>query len=132
MNQPGAVGRDQSAPGGQESAHHVAPGSVVVQPSGQGLAFDELHGHVHLLADGADLVDRDDVGVAEARHRLRLAQESTAILFRIDSEPIGPEDRDRDLAVEAAVVGRHDHAHPARAEPLQHGEAADRVAPAKR
>ena len=46
------------------------------------LALDELHGDEDVIADGAGVVDRDDVGVRDARHGLRLAQQARAAVRR--------------------------------------------------
>ena len=50
-------------------AHHVR----------ERLAVDELHRDEHAIADGADVVDRDDVRVGELRDRLRLAAAAAAV-----------------------------------------------------
>ena len=71
-----------------------------------------------LLAEAAHVVDRDDVGVRQARHRLRLAQQARLLLGqRRPHAAVGDmQQLDRDLAVQLGIVGRVDLAHPAPAD----------------
>jgi hypothetical protein len=66
---------------------------------------------------GADVVDGDDVGVREPRHRPRLAQEPRAAPIARVRRRL--EQLDRQLAVELGVVGRVDDAHGAGADAIK-------------
>ena len=52
-------------------------------PEAEGVSVDELHGEEDPLAEGADVVDGDHVGVGELRQRLRLPQDPGASLGRV-------------------------------------------------
>jgi len=78
------------------------------------LAVEQLHGHEGLVALGAELVDGDDVRVAQQRDRLGLAHEALADgLVRVEA---GRDALDGDVAVEHGVVGTEDFAHGALSE----------------
>ena len=75
----------------------------------------------------ADVVHGDDVGVRQARHRLRLAQHARREARLVAAE-IAAQQLERDLAIELRIVRGVDHAHAARAEPIEHEIAAERGA----
>ena len=134
VDQPGRVGGREPLPGRDEALANLLPrvrlalGSGV-DPALEAAAVDELHGHEHPLAVGPDVVDGDDVGVAELGHRLGLAQESALALGRGHGPGAAREQQlDGDLAVELGIVGGVDLPHAADAEPLEHDVAADLVA----
>jgi hypothetical protein len=88
----------------------------------QAPALDDLHGDVVRPLGLAAVVDRDDVGMREARGGLRLATEA------LDEELVVRvavvQDLDRHAPAEVLVLGQIDVGHPARAELAQ-----DAVAP---
>ena len=55
------------------------------EPGAQRLALDVLHRDEQLVAHGADVVDRDHVGVGDPRQRLGLAREALARAIRCSS-----------------------------------------------
>ncbi len=118
------VGRDQSAPGGDEHRDDAAPRwRARRQVAPQRFAAHVLHREEHVTVDAADVVDGDDVGMRQPRHRLRLAQQPRAALERGD-RGVGADQLDRDVAFELGIVREVDDAHPA----LRH-RLADDVAP---
>ena len=109
------------------------PHDVELPFQGQGLALlddllevgalDELHRDVGLAAVLAQVVDGDDVAVAQPSRRLRLAQEPRLELRRLrQARDHGLE---RDLAVDHRVVGLVDRTHAAAAQHLLHLVLAD-------
>src|SRR5262249_21129296 len=71
-----------------------------------------------LLADAAEIVDGDDAGVRQPRHRPTLALEAPQ--RRTVVEPAADENLDRDRALQAQVRGPVDRAHAAAADaPLE-------------
>ena len=124
VDEAGGVGGGEALAGLAKHGGELGEGpALALEPGVEGHAVDELHGDVDLAAEGADLVDADDVGVREPGHGLGLAQEAGAgeVLAGL-----GVEQLDGDLAVELLVVGGIDDAGAAAAELPQDGEAADR------
>ena len=87
------------------------------KPSPQRLAFEQLHDRKRLIADECQLVNREDAGMRERRHRTRLALEAAAHV-RIGGQMLR-EDLDRDVALESQVTRAVHLAHAAAAERLQ-------------
>ena len=124
MHQPGVVRRRQPAPGEDEAIEaRVGRARRLVEPEAQRAPLDELHGHpgqrqrprrLH-----ARVVHDDDVGVLHARHRLRLGHDVAARRRRRRHQ------LQRDLAVEARIVGPPHDAHAAMPEHLDEHIAAD-------
>ncbi|MCY1013979.1 hypothetical protein OV079_52340 [Nannocystis pusilla] len=119
-----AMGRLEPAAGADERRHDRAPRPVLLRPRVEGRAAHELHGDEHLAVVLADLVDRDDVGVLQAGHRLGLAHQSAARQRQV-AHRLAEQHLDRDLAIEEVVVGRVDHPHPAATDEAQDLEAPD-------
>jgi hypothetical protein len=97
---------------------------------GRGIAaafVDELHRDEHAPLVHADIPDRDDVGVAELRERLRLTHEpSAAAAVAAPVVAFAPEQQlERDLAVELRIVRRIHDTHRTRAELGEHDVAPD-------
>ena len=86
----------------------------LAQPRAHRLALEQLRHHEEPIALLAGVVDRDDVGVRERRHRLRLGLEAGERVGVI-GEVLG-QDLDRHVALEAGVAGAVDLPHPAGAE----------------
>ena len=86
----------------------------LAQPRAHRLALEELRHHEEPIALLAGVVDRDDVGVRERRHRLRLGLEAGERVGVI-GEVLG-QDLDRHVALEAGIAGAVDLPHPAGAE----------------
>jgi hypothetical protein len=128
-NRPTAWAAARPRPGVDEHRHDVAPRSLPArQPVGQRVALDELHRDVDVaVGGGADVVDRDDVGVAELRDRLRLAHQPRPGLALAEPHA-GAQQLERDPPIELRIVRREHHAHAAGADPPQDHVAADRVA----
>ena len=81
---------------------------------GKGLTGDILHDDVRLTVEVAEVVHRDDVGMAEGRRRTGLAREACAGVRHLD---VGRKHLDRDHATEHRVV-RHVHGSHATASEL--------------
>ncbi len=113
-------GFDDGAPGARRGG----------QPGAQGGAGDELHREVDAAVDAADVVYGDDVGVREAGHRLRLAEQAGLELGigRAHAAIAHAHELDGDLAVELGVVGGEHDAHRAAPEHVHQQIAADPVA----
>ncbi len=133
VDQAGVVRGLQAAAGLDEHREHLLAGPRArAQPRLEGGALDELHGDEDAVAVGADVVHCDDVGVAQAGHRLGLAQQSgVAVDARLGRAAAGDglavQQLERDLAVELRVVGRVDHAHAAGTERVQDHVATDQL-----
>ena len=122
VDDPGRVGLGQPLGRLRQVAEERAQvGLVVVDQRGERLAAHELHRDVvHGVRVGgtrgahrvvADLVDRDDVGVVERGRGLSLEHEAPhAVLV---PHQVGRQDLERDAALELAVLGEVDLAHPA-------------------
>ncbi len=75
----------------------------------------QLHGDERLVADAADVVDRDDVGVRQPGHRPRLAEQPRARLRTHRSLRLS-DHLERDAAIQLRVIGLVDDPHAARAQ----------------
>ncbi len=95
--------------------------ALLLDPDVERAADYELHGDPHLPLVGAQVEDRNDVGVRQLGERLGLAVQPGAR----DEVIVGAEQLDSDLAVELWIVGQVDDAHAARAERAQELEPAD-------
>ena len=81
VDQLGGVGGRQPAAGGHEDLEDLPPRpGGGVQPVGDGVTVDELHGDEDLVLEAADVVHDDHVGVRQAGDRLRFAQQA-GLLF---------------------------------------------------
>lgn len=85
---------------------------------------DQLHREEHAPVVDADVVDGDDVGVAQTRHRLRLAQQACRARLVVVRRTIVHE-LQGDCAVELGIVGAVHDAHRPRAQLGHHHIAAD-------
>jgi hypothetical protein len=132
VDQPGVVRRGQAAPGLHEHRQGLGQAVPARHPPAQGAVVRELHRQVHLVAEGADLVHGDDVGVVDLGHRLRLAQQAGARVAGLAGQGPGAQQLDRDLAIEVRVVGGVHQAHAAATEQAEHDEATDAVAACRR
>jgi hypothetical protein len=97
----------------RRDAAQVGQGRVCVQRAvrhlrGQAAARDELHDHVRRALVVAEVVDVDDVGVAEFRDRLRLVAEAG---HRVGVGRHRLHDLDRAGALQLRVVGAVDATH---------------------
>ena len=126
MHQARLVGRMQSPPRGEQSRERLAFVDIATrEPRMQVLPIDALHRDEEAPLVLVDLVHRDDVGMAEARQRLRLTNERRPGLV------VGiPKDRllehlDRDLAFQRRIDRPVHRAHPAAAEQADHAVLAD-------
>ncbi len=95
---------------------------AAVEDLGEVFALEVLHHHVHGAVDLAGFVHGDDVGVVEARARLRLAHETIEVIRIRD---IGAHGLDGDDALQRRVDRLVDFAHAAAAEDRLDAETAD-------
>jgi hypothetical protein len=123
VNEPDVVGGREPLAGAREPVEHLAPAArLLLQPLPQRSPLDELHRDEHVVAHLADLVDGDDLGVAETRHGLCFAHQACVVL---GLRPAAREDElQRDLPVEGRVVRRVDRAHAPLPHEPDHDEAA--------
>src|SRR5205823_9378186 len=101
VDEPGGMRGCQAPTGVDEGAHDLAPGPRRFEPAGQVRSLDELHGDEDLALVLTRLEDRDDVWMAEAGHRLRLAHQASGCLRAGDA--LVAKDLQRDPAVELRV-----------------------------
>jgi hypothetical protein len=124
MDEVRAVRGGEPAAGLDEHREQLGDAAAAPPPR-QRVAVDELHRDEQLVGGGADVVDRDDVGVREPGDRLGLAQHAGTALGAEAIAWLVEDDLDGDLAVELGIVGGVHDAHPARAEHVEHEVAAD-------
>ena len=112
----GFVRGSQATARGAEHREHVLPRAWALHPRLQRLAGDELHHDVDPLPGDVELLqvlvrahieDLDHVAVVQLGHDLRLTAEAQAGLL---TAPARPYELDRDITVEARVVGLVHHA----------------------
>ena len=125
VHDPCGVGLGEPLGGLREVAEQRPQvGSLLVDDLGERLAADHFHrdvvqrvrvgraGRAHGLAP--DLVDGDDVGMAQRRGRPGLELEASDAVFVADE--VGREDLERDIPPQRPILGQIDLAHPAGAE----------------
>jgi hypothetical protein len=128
VDQAGAMRRRQAAPGRrQHPDDRRRRPRRRRQPRPERAAVDQRHRDRELAVVLLDVVDRDDVGVAQLGQGPGLAHQARALA---SADPIGPHQLERDLALELPVDGAVNHRHAAAAELAQElvarGFAADR------
>jgi hypothetical protein len=75
MDDAGAMRRRQALPSGQELVDDFRRRTrAQAQPLAEGRPFDQLHRHEHGRAEGAHVVDGNDVGMGQLREGLCFAQ----------------------------------------------------------
>jgi hypothetical protein len=104
-------GRGDLAGDGQGVGEWELP--LALEPLPEGVALHVGHDIEEEVAGAAGIVDREDVGVVEARGELDLAEEP---LGADRSREIGTEDLEGDLAVVAEILGQEHDGHAALAE----------------
>ncbi len=112
MHQPGCMSGREPGAGLLHRRHHLAPAGRALEPRAQRASLDELHREEHALAEHADVVDPDHVGVRELRHHLCLAEQPLL-------GATGMDELDRDVAAELRILGAIDLAHRAGADQLE-------------
>ena len=117
VHDPAGVSRREPLAGGDEHTHDVAPVPGRVQPPGESASLDQLGHHVDPRVAQTDVVDGDHVGMRQLGERHRFAQQSQA--QRLVALPVGPQQLDRDPAVELGIAGDVDHALPPAGELFQ-------------
>ena len=95
-----------------------------VHPVTERVAFDQLHGDEHPIAERPHVVDHHHVRVRHAGDGLRLAQEPHPPLRRLALRA-GAQELDGDLAIELRIVGRVHLPHPSLSQEAQHHESTD-------
>ena len=93
---------------------------AVGEPRGNALAVEQLHDEKRRAVVFADLVDRADARVGDARGRARLAQHRRGTRRTFD-----PQQLDRDVALEGVVIAGVHHAHAALAKAADDSKATD-------
>jgi hypothetical protein len=81
----------------------------------QRASLDQLHGNEHEIAMQADIMDGDDIGMRQPRHRLRFTHQAVAQLSRLWID-VGAQQLDGDLAAELRIARGVDHPHGAGAD----------------
>ena len=123
MHDAGGVGHRQGARQLPSEPGQRAGVDGFADQRGQRSAFHELHGQEAAIAQIADGVDRDDVGVIERRRGPRLVLEAPHRVGVAGER--GPEQLDRDLAAKLGIVGQVDLTHAAAADERHHVVGAD-------
>jgi hypothetical protein len=114
VDQARAMRRRQPAPGRrQDRDDRRRRARRRGQPGPQRAAVDERHRDRELTVVLLDVVDRDDVGVAQLGQGPGLAHQARALA---GADPIRPHQLERDLALELPIDRAVDHRHPAAAE----------------
>ncbi len=126
MDQTDRMGRREPPACLHEHRDDLRRGSSLgLQPIAERVGGEELHRDPHVPVVGADVVDRQHVGMGDSRHRLGLAAQ--AGLGSAMTAAGTPEQLERDLALQLGVIAAVDHAHAAVA-----GDAHDDVATDRR
>ena len=124
MDDPAVVGRlDGLSQRGEERRGRAGGEGSDRKPLGETPPFDELHREVRPALEVADVVDLHDVGVSQARGRLRLALESLAFIW--SGKVAGQQHLDGDRAVEALIPRPVHNTHAAPAQLVLHFVAAE-------
>src|SRR5262249_52236162 len=113
---PPRVHRRQAVHDGADDLDRLAPVDrpAAPEPRAHRLALEQFGDGEGEAADGADVVDGEDVRVRQRRDRLRLALEARE---RVGiGGQLRDEDLDGDVAIEPRIARAVDVAHPARAE----------------
>ena len=109
MNQPCAMRRREPAAGRHEHRDHgLLTARRPATPRAQRAPLDVLHRQEDAARVLAEVVDGDDVGMADARHRLRLAHQADAGRLAAHGEEL-----ERHGAVQQRIVRGNDVGHPA-------------------
>lgn len=111
VHQTGLVRRDQTAAGIDKGGQYIRPRrGCAVDPSPHGLAIEQLHRDEQLAPGRTDVIDLDDVRMAEPSHRASLAKEASArvgravLVARWDQAQRNPA---LELAIMCCVKGAH-------------------------
>ena len=124
MHQASSMSGGQTLARLPKNAEHFAPGTrLLFQPCPKRPSVDELHRDEDVIFESPDVINRNDVRVRQARHRLGFAQQPRAQIARISNAWM--EQLDGDLSIELGIVRGVDHSHPALAERLDGQKAAD-------
>jgi hypothetical protein len=133
VDHAGGVRGGQSPTRGDENLDHRVPAARRrAQPRAQRPALDVLHGDEELVAERSDVVHRDDVGVSEACHRLRLTGESGTQRGRVRRRQRWVDELERHHAVQIRVLRGAHRPHPAGADDAKDPIAADALLGARR
>ncbi len=110
----GCEGPCDAAPDPRDLARRQRAASA--QDGGEVLPVDQLHDDVRAAGVLAEVVDRDDVGVAQRGRRLGLLPEARREVGV--AQVLGAEKLERDVATELGIGGTVDGRHPATAQQL--------------
>ena len=128
VHEAGRVGGAQAATGGDAQVDRTAA-IVGREVACEAFAIDELHRDEQLVADGAGVVDGDDIRVAQSRHRAGLGAQARAPSAG-DGFGCGRGQRidelDRDRAFELGIASADDDAHATAADHALDDVATDR------
>jgi len=122
MDEAGGVGGGDAPARRDVHVEDLLP--VSPPPLGERRPVEKFHRQEHLVLEHPHLVYGYDVGMADLRDGLPLANQARGGLGRVDAMP-GMHQLDGHLAVELGVVGGIDDAHPAASALFQDGEPAD-------
>ena len=126
VDDPGRVRGGEAAPrGGEDLEHRIRVARFRAQPRPQRSTVDILHRDEELLAEQSDVVHRDDVGVGETCHRLRLAGQPGAQSRRVGRCERRVDKLERHHAIEIRVLRGADRPHPAGTDRAKDPVAAD-------
>jgi len=131
VDDAGLVGIAQSGEGIDQDADHFARRHApAVDPVGgqvglQRIALEQLHHHEVQPVLHVEVVDLDDVGVAEGGHGACLPAETRQEFLLLHQ--VGAQHLDRHVPVELRVVGLVDLGHPAATERLEDAVFAERL-----
>ncbi len=129
VHQLRAVRGGQRAGGVAEDAQDLADGArLLLDPGLDRAPVDELHGDEDAVAEAADVVDGDDVGVADAGQRLGLAQQAQPGDLGILVGVLRLQQLDGDRPVQLGIARAIDDAHAAAGDAALDDVAADRLA----
>ena len=122
---PAACAAASPRPAARNTSTNLAPAraGVAAAATGERVALDELHRDEDALVQRARVVDGDDVGVRQARHRLGLAQQPRPALGARPRPPA--RQLERDAPIQLGIIRRVDHAHAAAPDRAQHLIAVD-------
>lgn len=125
VHDAGLVRRREAPPCLRKDAQHITGAAALrAQPGPHGAAIDELERHEPLAFPAASIEDGDDVGVREARERLRFSKEPCLVFV---GRRRGLQQLQRHLSIELGIPGGEDLAHGSGPDAFEHDVPAEGV-----